>query len=139
MPGSYLLTMRTAAADTPRICFEPCGSEWMVATIDGTRLSCAPIRNDELIDAVVELVTRLGEPTLVEVRHVGGVVRRAVIDPANPTVSRMLTRSLRSSIHLQLGARMRSRLVVFWLVVALAVVLVSIFLLGRVVGGVVVL
>jgi len=62
----------------------------MVATVDGIRLSCAPVRNDELADAVVELAARLGEPTGVEVRRIDGVVRRAVIDPAEPRVDRLL-------------------------------------------------
>jgi len=106
----------------------------MVATVDGTVLSCAPIRNDELEDAIVELVTRFGESTSVEVRHLDGAVRHAMIDPANPRVRRLM-RGQRSSTGSPPGARVLRRLEGLWLMLALAVALVSVFLLGRIVGG----
>lgn len=102
----------------------------MVATVDGTRLLCAPIKNDELADAVVDLVTRLGEPIRVEVCHADGMVRRAVIDPANPKVSRLMRRGRRAPIGSRPGARAWIRLETVCFLLALSLAVVSIFLLG---------
>jgi len=106
----------------------------MVATVDGTVLTCAPIRVDELEDAIVELVARLGEPTCVEVRHLDGKARRAMIDPANPRVHRLM-RARRWSTGSRPGTRVRKRLEGLWFVLALAVALASTFLLGHIVAG----
>ena len=73
--------------------FAPGGArwpEWMVATVDGVRLSAAPVNVGDLPAAITELVARLGAPTRVEVRHLDGTVRQAVVDPAHTRLEQLI-------------------------------------------------
>lgn len=56
-------------------------ADWMIVTVDGVRLTAAPVRRVELEQTLEELAARMGRPAIVEVREHDGTARRGLLIP----------------------------------------------------------
>lgn len=78
----YLPGMDTSANVTPaRLRFDAHDEAWLIATINGTRMPCAPIHTSELDAAIDELAGQMGGRTHVEIHHLDGSVERRLTAP----------------------------------------------------------
>lgn len=101
---------------------------WFIATVDGTELSATPVRNDEVETAARELAAILGEPVGIEILDDVGCVRDSFVSDDAATIH-LRPAGPRQTCPPQSGTSFRQRVRVIVLVSALAVALVSVFLL----------
>lgn len=82
----YLPGMDSSADVTPaRLRFDAHDEAWLIATINGIRMPCAPIHTSELEAAIDELAGQMGGRTHVEIHYLDGrVERRLTAPPAQP-------------------------------------------------------
>ncbi|MGO2943894.1 MAG: hypothetical protein ACTIDO_16550 [Brevibacterium aurantiacum] len=64
-----------------RIRFDAHDEAWLIATINGTRMPCAPIHTSELDAAIDELTRQLGGRTHVEIHHLDGSIEHRLSAP----------------------------------------------------------
>lgn len=69
----------------PQILLEAVSAEMLIATVNGDKITAAPIARTEVHNAVTELVGHLGMPTRVEVRELDGTVHADILTPPPPT------------------------------------------------------
>lgn len=79
--GSYLTGMTNQDASVAAIRFDASDEDWMIATVNGTRLGAAPVRTDDIDATILELVAQLGVRTRVEIRYADGQIERRVAYP----------------------------------------------------------
>ncbi|GAA3664114.1 hypothetical protein GCM10022202_27590 [Microbacterium marinilacus] len=68
----------------PQIVLEAVSADTLIATVNGDKITAAPIARAEVPKTVTELVARLGTPTRVEVRELDGTVHADILTPPPP-------------------------------------------------------
>lgn len=68
----------------PQIVLEAVSADTLIATVNGDKITAAPIARTEVHKTLSELVARLGTPTRVEVRELDGTVHADILTPPPP-------------------------------------------------------
>lgn len=72
----------------PQIVLEAASSDTLIATVNGDKITAAPIARAEVHKTLSELVAHLGTPTRVEVRELGGTVHADILTPPLPAADK---------------------------------------------------